>query len=78
MRSKSVNVNLKIDVEVCNEGDVIKSTENLPRIKDKKEFYNKKNAGLFIIPKMEASIDLEEMSSLERAYEMGYFYLWSF
>lgn len=53
-----MNVDLLIDTDKCNRADCIETAPIVPRIKDKKDFYNKKNIGGFIVPKMEESINL--------------------
>ncbi|KAL4502435.1 hypothetical protein ABPG72_012022 [Tetrahymena utriculariae] len=87
--SKRSLSNITIDTDKCNnEYNQNKCKE--PQIKDKKEFYNKKNIIGYIVPKMEDAIpylnnqqddyskNVDQQISVEKCYSDGYYYLWSF
>ncbi|EAR89505.1 hypothetical protein TTHERM_00158220 (macronuclear) [Tetrahymena thermophila SB210] len=87
--SKRSLSNVTIDTDKCNI-EYTQNTHKEPQIKDKKEFYNKKNIIGYIVPKMEDVIpylnyqqdqhskNVNKQISVEKCYSDGYYYLWSF
>ncbi|KAL4470343.1 hypothetical protein ABPG74_011954 [Tetrahymena malaccensis] len=87
--SKRSLSNVTIDADKCNM-EYNQNTYKEPQIKDRKEFYNKKNIIGYIVPKMEDVIPylnqqqdeyskkVSQQVSVEKCYSDGYYYLWSF